>query len=196
MAYGEVGEEYLLTLCGASWFDIEALEVSGFVDRYVTDGCLPDHITLQWTRYWGCSAQFACHDADLVLYCDKTLKDLRKGFCENVVRGLQRLNTEVLCSVGEPMFIHLTRGEIEYPERLREISEECLNGWCGTKCVDMATWVWKRAQLHVDFRYLRKTDNYWNFFCRNERRLRSKHSRATSYQFLATIGLRYSVFHR
>lgn len=102
----------------------------------------------------------------------------------------------MLCLIGELMFVHRTRCEITYLECFREIRQECLDARRSAGLVDPTTWIWNRSELCVEFRYLRKNSSYWNVFCRNERRLRSKHGRAIPYQCLATFGLGLEFFRR
>lgn len=161
-----------LSLGGAPWFDIEALEVEGFIDRNAIDRWLPGEVSLEWTRSWAWRPQCACHDDVLVPRRWTTLKDVRKPFCDKMCPGLESLNTEVLCPVEESIFVHPKRGGIEYIECLREIPEEHLEAWRSATCLDPSAWIWRHAQLRV---------NLLERFCSNERRMRSQHGRAIRY---------------
>lgn len=75
--------------------------------------------------------------------------DVQREFCEKVMHGLDRLRSETLCPGQEGMFLHRTRGEVEYLESLSEIQEERLEAWRGAAYVDPSPWVWNRAQLRM-----------------------------------------------
>lgn len=95
--------------------------------------------------------------------------------CERLLRGLERLRTDVLCTVGKSMFVHRTKGEEVYLEAVRAIPDESLQACHVVSFVDPAAWVWSLSQLRIEFRYFRKNVPYGNVFCKNERWFRAKH---------------------
>lgn len=101
----------------------------------------------------------------------------------------------VLFTVRESILVYCTRGEIDYLEYFRTIPEEQLEAWSGAPLANPALWLWNGVQHGVEFYYLRKNGPYWDLFCRNERRLRSKPGCTLPYQCFATflLGLEFSV---
>lgn len=155
---------------------------------------MPSDVAFEWTPTRSWRNQFACYDGDLVRRRGEKLSDVHAEFCEKVVRGAEQMHTEMLCPLGESMFIHRTRGEVHYLECLRAIPTELLNSWRGASTIDLAARVWSLAQWRIEFRCLRKTGPYWNTFCNNERHLPSKDVRAIPYQCLPTFRLGSEFF--
>lgn len=68
-----------------------------------------------------------CHDDDIIRSSDVTLTDVDREFFENALRGLDCLGVEMLCPIDKLVFLHRTRGDIEYLKRFGEIYVERLD---------------------------------------------------------------------
>lgn len=55
---------------------------------------------------------------------------------------------------------------------------ERLEAWSGSVCVNPTVWVLRRAQLRVEFHFLRKKGPFWNVFCLKEQQISSIQGRA------------------
>lgn len=125
-----------------------------------------------------------------------SLDDVKRTFCEKMIYGLDRLCTETFCPIHEGMLVCQTRGEVGYLESFRAMPTKRSAAWGGASCVDRSACVWSRAKLRVAFRILRKNGPYWNVFCRNVRRSRSKNGCEIPYHCLVTFGLGSEFYHR
>lgn len=89
----QVDSKYFLFLGRSPWFDIEALEVEGFVDTFTVEGWLPGEIPLKWNLSCMWRHQYACHEDHLFRLRGESLDDFRHTFCESVMYGLGLLCT-------------------------------------------------------------------------------------------------------
>lgn len=68
------------------------------------------------------------------------------------------------------MFCFRTHGEKEYVSSLNWIQSSTMDECSGMDFVACNGWVWRKAQLRVDFLYIRKSGVFWAIF--DEERLR------------------------
>lgn len=61
-------------------FDLEVLEVEGFLENYAEDGWLPGGIPLEWTQYWSWRNQCASRNGDLVQRRGESLAGVWRAF--------------------------------------------------------------------------------------------------------------------
>ena len=94
------------------------------------------------------------------------------------------------------MFLTRTRGEVDYQHYLNAITTQVIETWRNQNIVSHDAWVWPRAQICAEFKYLDRRGVYWRTFVRSERHLRARHGRAIPYHCLATFNLRYAFFER
>lgn len=118
----------------------------------------------------------------------ENLTDEQLSFFEKVMHWLHRLRTETFCPTGEGMIVHRPRLEVDCLESLPKISSEWLEACLIAGCVEMASWVLIRAQVRVEFRFLRKKGSYRKGLCLNERRMQYRYGLFIRYQCLETVG--------
>lgn len=63
---------------------------------------------------------------EIVRLRGKSLTDVGHDFCDNFMHELHRLRTETLCTVGEGMLVHPTRGKVGFLQSLRAMPTEWL----------------------------------------------------------------------
>ena len=181
----------------APWFDRSALDRGDVIRHYVADGWLPGGVPFEATETWAWMNQFACYDEDLFVGYNRTLEGVRYDFATQAMNGFDRIQTYTRCDpASSGMFLVRTRGESDYFDRLVAIPDARIESWRGREIVSNDAWVWPRAQLCAEFRFIRKRGAYWRTFVKNTRRLRAKHGRAIPYQCLATFNLAPEFFRR
>ena len=94
------------------------------------------------------------------------------------------------------MFLARTRGEVDYQHYLNALPAQVIEIWRNQDIVSNDAWVWPRAQICAEFKYLDRLGVYWRTFVRSERRLRARHRREIPYHCLATFNLRPAFFER
>jgi hypothetical protein len=181
----------------APWFNTAALNQGDIVPRYAWNGWLPGGVPLAVTETWAWRNQFACYDADLFIGHNRTLRGVRCDFAIEAQSGFDRLKTYIPCNPDRSgMFLVRTRGEVDYLEHLDAIDPNVIEGWRGQNIVSNDAWVWPRAQIVAEFRYMTSRGRFWRVYIRNERRLRARHGRAIPYHCLTTFALRGTYFQR
>ena len=107
------------------------------------------------------------------------------------------MRTYVTCDPDHSgMFLARTRGEVDYQTHLNATKTKVIEIWRKEDMVSNDAWVWPRAQICAELRYLYRRDVYWRTFVRSVRRLRGRHGRAIPYHCLATFNLRPAFFER
>lgn len=148
------------------------------------------------TQTW--RMQFCCRDDDLRLRGRSNVADARKQFARQVYKGINRLLTfqEVPGNYRVDAILYRTFGEVPYVERLEAVTANQLARW-RQRIINSPTGVivtnraimFDRAQIVAEFRYLRKTGEYWSYV-KDERRFRSLYGQAIPYQCLTHLHLR------
>lgn len=75
-------------------------------------------------KIWAWSNQYSCRDENVVKRRGENIANVPREFYEKEIRGLKRKRTDVLCPVGESMFLHRTCGEVGPLESLHTTLEE------------------------------------------------------------------------
>lgn len=77
--------------------------------------------------------------------------------CNGILHMRSRVST-----AGCDMFCYWTIGEMDYLEGLNGQSNDRIEGWSGCNIVARDAWVWPKAQVLVDFRYIQKQGVFWD----------------------------------
>lgn len=180
-SYDEVDIGDVQDLYGqASWSDRDDVLVEDLLDEFVQEeGWLPEGVPLAATRTWCWHNQLCCRDADLAIGHNRTLRGVRTAFASNVIDGFNRIQTWIAPpdDVDNSMFLFRTYTERQYLTNMSALTADTIEGWRGTKGVDLEAYVWRKPLLVADFRYFLKDSRFWNVWVKNERRLRSKRGR-------------------
>ena len=148
----------------APWFHRAAVLHGGVCDRYADErGMLPGEIHLSALTSFAWLEHFCCNYGDLRPKGDKENEDLQYDFVRSALAGLDRLGTfrRIAPEMGMDLFVYRTYGEIGYVERVNGISAALLESWRGLFGVEDAAYLLGKPQLCIEFRFLRKTSNYW-----------------------------------
>lgn len=83
-----ISVDYYWSFGCAPLFDVEALEVNGFVDQFAVDGWWPGEICIEGIRTWAWRHQCSRRDEDLIRSRGVALSDVRRELCEKLMSGL------------------------------------------------------------------------------------------------------------
>lgn len=159
----------------APWFDSAVLDEEWLMQSYVDEhDMLPGNIPLSalgsevWRRCYSVA------DDELHVPAGRTLSGVRGEFAYAVYNGIDRLLTfeEIPADARMDLFVYRTRGEMSYVDALQQLSPALVESWRGKCEPDQRAVLMDRPQLRREFRYLRKTNDYWTKYIRNERRAR------------------------
>lgn len=184
-----------LLVAQAPWFQTDVIDDGSIIPRYAIDGWLPGGVPLSIVTSWSWRNQYACVDDD-IQFGNRPWTEVRFQFNSRSMAGFDRIRSWVQPRDEDScVCFHRTQGEIEYATSLASIPSTAIDGWRGRHIVSDEAWVWPKAQLRAEFRYIRKGGLYWRWV-HDERRFRSKFGRAIPYQCVTVFSMKDSYFRK
>lgn len=135
--------------------------------------------------------QFCCRNAALRLQERASLIGARNAFARQAYNGVNCLLRfhEIPNDYHVDAVVYYTFGEVHYIQRHEEVTASLLVRWrqcipnlsAGVVIADQAI-MFDRKQLIAEFRYSRKTGEYWSYI-KDKRRFRSLYEQIVPYQW-------------
>lgn len=103
---------------------------------------------------------FACYDKDLVIHLNRSCTQALAKLDRQTGNIIQRMRWLVLTKSCDMLCFRI-HGGMDYNSDRNNISCSTIEEWTGMVCLACDAWVWQKAQLRVEFHYLRKTGGFW-----------------------------------
>lgn len=78
-----------------------------------------------------------------------------------VCNGIMRMGITVYTTSCQ-MFCYRKMGKMDYLDKFNAVPDDSIEIWFGMKIVLLAPRVWSKAQVRVEFRYIRKQEVFWD----------------------------------
>ena len=124
---------------------------------------LPGEIHLSALTTFAWLEHFCCNYGDLRPKREKENEDLQYDFVRSAIAGLDRLGAfkNIPPELSMDLFVCRRYGEVGYVQRVNGTPIALLESWRGRFDVDDAAYLLGKPQVCIEFRFLRKTSNYW-----------------------------------